>query len=112
MSIIEDKVLSRLNAENKAERRLTVLISASKVAEIKRIAKAMSKISGQRVTQTMIIEDAVDALIEECMADPQLEKFLSDSGQREDSQQCPSDDPAGLATEPDEHHSDGPVMTL
>ena len=48
MSSTKDKILSRLYPENKPEHRLTVLVSASKVAEIKRIAKAMSDISGRR----------------------------------------------------------------
>ena len=77
MSSTKDKVLSRLYPENKTEHRLTVLVSASKVAEIKRIAKTMSEISGHRVTQTILFEDAVDAFIEGCMADPQLGKFHS-----------------------------------
>ena len=112
MSIMEEKVLSRLNAKNKPEQRLTILISASKVADIKRIAKTMSEISGQRVTQTMLFDDAVSAFIEECMADPELGKVLSAPEQREDSQQWPSGDPAGLAAEEEEHRSNGPVMSL
>lgn len=112
MSATEEKILSRLNAKNKPEQRFTVLVSASKVAEIKRIAKAMSEISGQRVTQTMLIDDAVGAFIEECMTDPELGKIFSPPEQKEASQQWPSDDPAGLAPDPDEHHSNGPVMSL
>lgn len=112
MSITEDKILSRLYPENKPEHRLTVLVSASKVTEIKRIAKAMSEISGRRVTQTMLFEDAVDAFIEGCMADPQLGKFLSDSEQPEIKQQGPSEGSAGPSPEQAENMFNGPVMSF
>ncbi|MEY8259699.1 hypothetical protein AALA80_05065 [Oscillospiraceae bacterium 50-60] len=112
MSSMKDKVLSRLYPENKPEHRFTVLVSASKVAEIKRIAKAMSEISGRRVTQTMLFEDAVDAFIEGCMADPQLGKFLSGPEQPEIEQQETSEEPAEPGPEQDENMSNGPVMSL
>ena len=112
MSSTKDKILSRLYPENKPEHRLTVLVSASKVAEIKRIAKAMSDISGHRVTQTMLFEDAVDAFIEGCMADPQLGKFLLNSEQSEIKQQGVSAGPAEPSPEQNEEMSNGQVMSF
>lgn len=113
MSIIGDKILSRLEpVEDRPERRLTVQISASKVEQIKQIAKAMSGISGRRVTQMMLFEDAVDAFIEACMDDPKLGKYLTAPEQERDSMQWPADDPAGLALEQEDGEFDGPAMTL
>lgn len=107
MSILEDKILSRIMpTEGEAERRITVLISASRVAHIKQIADTMSKISGQRVTQTMLFEDAVDAFIDECMANPELAKHLPAPEQSKDNYDCPS---GGQLDEP---LSNGPVISL
>jgi hypothetical protein len=65
MSITEDKILRRLEpVKGRPERRFTVLISASRVEQIKQIAKVMSSITGQRITQTMLLGDAVDAYID------------------------------------------------
>ena len=110
MSIMEDMIRSRLEpAENKPEHHFTVLISASRVKQIKQIAKVMSSISGRRVTQTMLFKDAVDVFIEKCLADPELRSRLLASDQEVDSQQQTVNDSAGLAPE---QEPDGQVMSL
>lgn len=113
MSITEDKILRRLEpVKGRPERRFTVLISASRVEQIKQIAKVMSSITGQRITQTMLLGDAVDAYIDACLADPELGKYLTPPEQEADSPQWPANDPAGLAMEQEDSGSNGPVITL
>ena len=73
----EERILARLEPAKKDDvRRVLIPLQDHTVDKIKRIVKAMRKASGQRMTQTMFFNDAVEVFIAECLNDPEIQKML------------------------------------
>ena len=66
MSTVKEKIHSRLmEPEQKERRQIALSIQEEKLIQLERIAKAMTEHSGQNVTRNMLIEDAIEAYIDE-----------------------------------------------
>ena len=66
MSTVKEKIQSRLmEPEQKERRQIALSIQEEKLIQLERIAKAMTEHSGQNVTRNMLIEDAIEAYIDE-----------------------------------------------
>lgn len=66
MSTVREKIQSRLmEPEQKERRQIALYIQEEKLIQLERIAKAMTEHSGQNVTRNMLIEDAIEAYIDE-----------------------------------------------
>ena len=61
MSKVRQRVLKRLEpAAKEPVRRIMVSLPVHTIANVKQIAKAMRQVSGKRITQSMIFNDAID----------------------------------------------------
>ncbi len=66
MSTVREKIQSRLREPEREERRqIAIFLQEEKLAQLERIAKAMTEYSGRNVTRNMLIDDAVEAYIDE-----------------------------------------------
>lgn len=73
MSKLSECILRRLTPkEEEPTRQISITLSASQVEKMRQIAKIMSEVTGQRITQSMLYADAVDAFIAECLSTPEI----------------------------------------
>ena len=68
MSTVREKIQLRLKEpENPERRQIALSIQEEKLNQLERIARAMSERSGRNVSRNMLIDDAIEAYIEEAI---------------------------------------------
>ena len=68
MSTVREKIQLRLKEpENPERRQIALSIQEEKLNQLERIARAMSEHSGRNVSRNMLIDDAIEAYIEEAI---------------------------------------------
>lgn len=66
MSTVREKIQARLSEPEREERRqIAIFLQEEKLAQLERIAKAMTEHSGRNVTRNILIDDAIEAYIDE-----------------------------------------------
>lgn len=66
VSMVEEKIQARLKGKGRDERRqIAIFLREEQLAQLERIAKAMADHSEQNVTRNMLIDDAIEAYIDE-----------------------------------------------
>lgn len=67
MSSIQQRISERLKPVDEERKSYTLFLKESIILQLDRIAKTMTKVSGQKINRVQLIDDAIDAYIEEAL---------------------------------------------